>query len=67
MIAKLKQEDGPQPMDGTSRATKQGITASFKPVALPALVAAMRNARKSVPPAKQKDVPHVLRQEALTD
>lgn len=40
---------------------------AFKPVALPAVVAAMQANRAPVSRTKRKELPAILRQEALTD
>ena len=41
--------------------------AVFKPVALPALAAAVHAARQQPSPARPREVPHFLRKEAVID
>jgi hypothetical protein len=60
--AKSKQSELPKAAHGSSEQEN-----AFKPVALPALVAAMQANRSPVSHAKQKELPAILRQEALTD
>ncbi|WP_112663191.1 hypothetical protein [Microvirga flavescens] len=58
----------PPKQPGHQKTSASGeLAKAFKPVALPALVAAMQVAKPQTVAAERKELPAILRQEALTD